>query len=243
MKSAYYILCAMLLTVGNLVIALPANADDVKEQAFEASHNVKIRLRMEGPYTADAPLQIVSYFKYTSEGAKLMTGAPVELDKHMGGVIAAVREQGEFGGDELETIQFVSPKNSIKAKSLLLIGLGSPESLSLKLMEGVGRTSLREAARAGAKRVAFAPLIRDQGNTKFSAGDIELAVVRGVLLAYDTELRLQKEGLAAPYVLEEWIVEAGPAYFDETATAIEKAIQQTNTELKDRKTGPYLKPK
>jgi hypothetical protein len=248
MKFGYFFVYTVLLIVENFVAALPVSADDVKaagvkEKAFEAPHNVKIRLRMEGPYTADAPLQIVSYFKYTPEGAKRMTGALVELDKRLGGVIAAVRERGEFDGDELETIQFISPKNSIKAKSLLLVGLGDPESLSLKLMEGVGRTSLREAARSGAKRVAFAPLIRDQGNTKFSAGDIELAVIRGMILAYDTDLRLQKEGLAAPYLLEEWIVEAGPAYFDETATAIEKAIQQTDAALKDRKTGLYLKMK
>lgn len=248
MKSASCFLYTALLVAGNFVAVVPASADDVKadnvkEKAFEAPHNVKIRLRMEGPYTADAPLQIVSYFKYTPEGAKRMTGAPVELDKRLGGVIAAVRENGEFAGDELETIQFISPKNSINARSLLLVGLGDPESLSLKLMEGVGRTSLREAARAGAKRVAFAPLIRDQGNTKFSAGDIELAVIRGMILAYDTELRLQKEGLAAPYLLDEWIVEAGPAYFDETATAIEKAIQMADTALKNRKTGAYLQPK
>ena len=56
--------------------------------------------------------------------------------------------------------------------------------------------SLREAARLGFSRVAFAPLIRDQGNKKLGTGDVETAVVRGMLLAYDTEKRLQKEGLA-----------------------------------------------
>jgi hypothetical protein len=32
---------------------------------------------------------------------------------------------------------------------------------------------------------------------------VERAVVRGMLLAYDTERRLQKEGLAKAYTLEE----------------------------------------
>jgi hypothetical protein len=204
---------------------------------------VKVKVRMEGPYTADVPLQIVCYFKYTPDGAKRLAGAPVELDKKLGGVIASLRERGEFIGDELETICITPPKGSIKAKALLLVGLGNEESLSLKVMERVGRVSLREAAKASVKRVAFAPLIRDQGNAKLPAADVEVAVVHAMLLAYDTEKRLQKERLAKPYTLDEWIVEAGPDYFDETVTAVAKAIDQATASLKDRNAGPYGRTK
>jgi hypothetical protein len=200
---------------------------------------VKLKVRMEGPYTADVPLQIVCYFKYTPQGAKRMTGAPVELDKHLGGVIASLRERGEFVGDELETLVIIPPKGAIKAQALLLIGLGPEENLSLKVLERVGRVGLREAAARGAKRVAFAPLIRDQGNSALPTGGVEIAVVQAMLLAYDTDKRMQKEGLAQPYTLEEWNVEAGAAYFDETAAAAAKAIQQTSTALKARSPEPY----
>src|SRR5439155_3968204 len=108
---------------------------------------------------------------------------------------------------------------------------GKEESLSLKVMERVGRVSLREAAQAGVKRVAFAPLIRDQGNSKLPTGDVEVAVVQAMLMAYDTEKQLQKEGLAKDYTLDEWIVEAGSDYFDETASAVEKAIKQATAAL------------
>src|SRR4029077_7598 len=118
----------------------------VKEKAFDAPNGVKVKVRMEGPYTADVPLQVVCYFKYTPEGVKRMSGAPVELDKKLGGVIAALRERGEFVGDELETLLIIPPKNSIKAKALLLVGLGAEENFSMKTLEGVGRVSLREAA-------------------------------------------------------------------------------------------------
>jgi hypothetical protein len=97
--------------------------------------------------------------------------------------------------------------------------------------------------KAGAKRVAFAPLIRDQGNSKLPAGDVEIAVVRAMLLAYDTERRLQKEGLAKPYSLDEWVVEAGPNFFDETVAAAEKAIKQATASLKERSTETYLRAK
>ena len=216
---------------------------EVKEKALDAPNNVKIRVRMEGPTTADVPLQVVCYFKYTPEGARRMSGAPVELDKKLGGVIASLRERGEFAGDQLETILITPPKDSIKAKALLLVGLGDEDDLSLKLMEAVGRVSLREAARFGASRVAFAPLIRDQGNTKIGTGEVERAVVRGMLLAYDTEKRLQKEGLGRPFTLEEWWVEAGPTYFDETVAGVKKASAEAADLIKARESKPYASGK
>src|SRR3954467_13001645 len=186
-----------------------AVAQDVKEETIAAAQGVSIKVRMEGPYTAETPLQVVCYFKYTPDRVRRMTGAPVELDKELGGVISALRERGEFEGAELETLLLTPPKDSIKAKALLLVGLGEEDSLSLARMERVGRVALREASRLGVRRVAFAPLIRDQGNTKIATGDVEEAVVKGMLLAYDTERRLQKEGLAREWTLEGWKVEAG----------------------------------
>ena len=210
-------------------------AEQVKEKAFDAPHKVAIKVRMEGPYTADVPLQVVCYFKYTPEGAKKMFDTPVELDKRLGGVIASLRERGQFVGST-ETILIIPPKDSITAKALLLVGLGDEDALSLKLMEEVGRVSLREAARIGVSRVAFAPLIRDQGNSKFPTGDVANAVVLGMLLAYDTEKRLQNEGLAKEFALDQWNMEAGPKYFDETVTGVQQAIQNAGKAIKARST-------
>src|SRR5437588_4640259 len=104
--------------------ARPGDKADVKEKAFEAPDGLAVKVRMEGPYTADVPLQVVCYFRYTPEGAKKMTGAPVALDRKLGGVIASLRERGEFVGDEGETLLLARPQGSIKAKALLLVGLG-----------------------------------------------------------------------------------------------------------------------
>src|SRR3954470_21119338 len=87
-----------------------AAADDVKETVVEGPDRLSIKVRMEGPYTADTPLQVVCYFKYTPEGARRMSGAPVELDKHLGGAIASLRERGEFVGDDLETFLIIPPE-------------------------------------------------------------------------------------------------------------------------------------
>jgi Cytosol aminopeptidase family, N-terminal domain len=242
MKPVNHIASVMLIVSGFAHMALAADTEQVKEKSSSAPNGVTIKVRMEGPYTADVPLQIVCYFKYMPAGAKRMTGAPVELDKRLGGVIAALRQRGEFAGDELETLLITPPKNSIKAARLLLIGLGPEENLSAKVLERVGRAALREAARLGVQQVGFAPLIRDQGSTKLPAGDVELAVVKAMLLAYDTDRRMQKQGLAPAYALNEWIVEAGPAYFDETVEATTAAIKAAESAIAQRLSASYGTP-
>src|ERR1700730_2301679 len=131
MKLNRIALFAFVMLAGLGALARSDEGKDVKETALDAPNNVKIKVRMEGPYTADVPLQVVCYFKYTPEGSKRMSGAPVELDKHLGGVIASLRSRGDFSGDELETLLLTPPKDSIPAKRLLLVGLGAEASLSL----------------------------------------------------------------------------------------------------------------
>jgi len=229
-------LAVLFLIAGSIHAETPQT---VKETVLDAPRDVKIKIRMEGPYTADVPLQVVCYFPYTPEAVKRMSGAPVELDRHLGGVIGSLRQRGEFSGDEQETLLLIPPSKSIPAKKLLLVGFGPEQDLSLDVLARVGRTALREAALADASRVAFAPLIRDQGNTSFPAGDVEVALLKSVLLAYDTQKRLEAEGLADKYTLKEWIVEAGPAFFDETVIGAQKAIQEAEAAIAQRFTAPY----
>src|SRR4051812_9718661 len=157
----------------------------VKETTLAGPGGMKVTVRMQGPYDADVPLQVVCYFKHKESGDKTL-GAAVALDEKLGGVIASLRERGEFAGDELETLLLTPRQGTIRPKTLLLIGLGDEASLSLDRMERVGRVASREASRLGIPRIAFAPLIRDQGNSRFGASDVAGAVVRGMLLAHDT---------------------------------------------------------
>lgn len=221
---------------------LVAAAQDagVKETVLAAPRGLPVKVRMEGPYAAEAALQVVCYFKHNPEG-DVARGAPVELDRRLGGAIAALRDREEFRGVPLETLLIVPPKGTIPARGLLLVGLGDESLLSTGLMEQVGKTALREAARLGATTVAFAPLIRDQGNDTITAGEIARAVARGVFLAYDTEKRLQEQALAPAWTLVSWEVEAGPAYYDETVAGVEKAIVEATAAIGDRVAGPYRK--
>jgi len=58
-------------------------------------------------------------------------------------------------------------------------------------------------------------------------------------LAYDTEKRLQKQGLAKPFTLEEWEAEAGAAFFDSTQTGLQEGIEAAKTAIAQRSAQPY----
>lgn len=105
--------------------------------------------------------------------------------------------------------------------------------------ERVGRAADREAARIGAAKVAFGPLIRDQGHEKLPTGDGARAVVRGLLLARDTDLRLQREGLSKKYVLEKWVEETGPDFYRETIAGVKTGIDEARGEVGKRKTTSF----
>src|SRR5580692_12942531 len=83
-------------------------AGDVKETALEGPDDVKIKVRMEGPTTAETALQVVCLFKHKESGDKML-GAAVELDKELHGVISSLRNRGEFVGEALETLLIVPP--------------------------------------------------------------------------------------------------------------------------------------
>ena len=138
----------------------------------------------------------------------------------------------------METLVIIPPARSIKAKALLLIGLGKEESLSLDVMERVGKVALREASRLGAAGVAFRPSFATR-EIRRSTRAKSSAVTRGVLLAYDTQKRLEKQGLAGPYDLAEWNAEAGAAYFDITKTGLEAGIAEAQKGIAERTAKPY----
>ena len=46
-----------------------------------------------------------------------------------------------------------------------------------------------------------------------------------------------------PLTLEQWNVEEGPMYFDETVTRMQKAIKEAGQKIKDRSADPLRKGK
>ncbi|MEA3211454.1 MAG: hypothetical protein QOE70_4511 [Chthoniobacter sp.] len=199
---------------------------------------IAFSVKMTGPYAQDSDLQIICLFKHKATGDTYQ-GAAKDTDAHLGGLLSALRNRGEFVGELGESILFLPPAGSIPAKSFLVIGLGEESSLSLDTLRVVGRVATREAVRLKAKRVAWAPVIRDQGNSKIDVGEGDRAFVESVLSAYDTEQRLQAQGLADKFAITEWVIEAGPSYFDGAVEQIGKGIAATLPELGRRDAAHY----
>src|SRR5437660_2338903 len=227
-----------------LVINAPAGDTTTmpKENVFPAKPlGITLSIKMVGPYMEAADLQIICLFKHKQTGDTYQ-GAAKETDEKLGSILSSLRNRGELVGETSETFLFTPPKGSIPAKRFMVIGLGEEKDLSLDSLHLVGRLAAREAVRLKAKHLAWAPVIRDEGNTTIEVGEGDRAFIEQMLSAYDTEKRLQAQGLAPKFSIESFVVEAGPSYFDSAVKQVGEGIDSINAELAQRVITPYARP-
>jgi len=229
----------MLLVLGGVEASFATEANTAPaEKTFEAPHGLKVSIKMVGPYTEPADLQIITLFKHKASGDTYQ-GAAKDTDEHLHGILSALRNRGEFVGELGETFLFTPPSGSIPAKRFMVIGLGEEKDLSLDSLRVVGRIAAREAVRLNARHVAWAPVIRDEGNTVVGVGEGDRAFIEQMLSAYDTEKRLQAEALAPAFSIEDLVIEAGPTYFDDAAKQVGEGIESMTAVLAQRNAAPY----
>jgi hypothetical protein len=227
----------MRLFIAWLLLAGLAWAQPTSSPAIQAANGLKFFVRMVAPSAAECDLQIICVFKHNPAGDKYIE-AMQDFDNKLGNLVSTVRNRGEFVGELGETLLFQSPPASITAPRVLLIGLGAEPNLSLDTLRVVGRVALREAVRLGAARVSFAPVLRDQGNDTLDVGDGDQAVAEQVVLAYDTEKRLQSKGLAPQFSIAEWVIDAGPKFFANASAKVSRGVAQANEAVAERQKQP-----
>ncbi|MBS2040661.1 peptidase M17 [bacterium] len=219
-------LTAFLLT--SLGWAAPASSPTI-----EAGHGLNLTVQMVSPTAAECDLQIICVFKHNPAGDKYIE-AMQEFDDKLGHLVSELRNNGQFVGELGETMLFQTPEGSITPPQVLLIGLGPENQLSLESLRLVGRVAVREAVRLRAARVSFAPTIRDQGNTSLDVGEGDAAVAEQLVLAYDTEKRLQARGLSSNFSLQSWVIDAGPKFFEGASSKVERAVAQARRQAQSR---------
>ena len=227
-----------------LGIGLTAIADNApKENVFETKPlGIQTSIKMAGPFSQEADLQIICLFKHKPSG-DVYQGAAKETDEKLNGLLSALRNRGEFVGDLGETILFTPPKGTIPAKRFMIIGLGDENDLSLDTLMMVGRIAAREAVRLRSRRVAWAPVIRDEGDSKIEVGLGDRTFVEAFLSAYDTEKRLQEQGMEPNFKIDSLTIEAGPAFYESAVRQVGDGISSIGPELDQRETAPYCTPK
>jgi len=193
---------------------------------------------MIGPVTQTTDLQIICLLKHNPAGDQYIE-AMQDLNDKLGGVLSSLRERGEFVGEPGETLLFTPPQGSITPTHVLLIGVGEESALTVDRLRLAGTIAAREAVRLGNSHVSFAPTLRDQGSTRIEVGEGDAAVAESFLLAYDTELRLQEQGLASGAKIREFVIEAGPQYFEGAADKVGVAVQGAAAILARREAKPY----
>ena len=218
--------------------AFAADNSAPAQKTFDAPWGMKVSVKMIGPYSEPADLQIICLFKHKPSGDTYQ-GAAKDTDQHLHGLLSALRNRCEFVGELGETFLFSPPSGSIPAKRFMVIGLGDEKDLSLDSVRVVGRVAAREAVRLQAKHVAWAPVIRDEGNTTIDVGEGDRAFIEQLISAYDTEKRLQEQGLAPAFSIEDIVIEAGPTYFEGAAKQVEAGIESVAAQLGQRITSPY----
>ena len=224
-------------------LVINASAADTKtapkENVFSAKPlGIALSVKMIGPYGEPADLQMICLFKH-KPGGDTYQGAAKDTDEKLGGILSSLRNRAEFVGEKGETVLFTPPNGSIPAKEFMVIGLGDEKDLSLDTLRTVGRIAAREAVRLKAKHVAWAPVIRDEGNTDIDVGEGDRAFAEQMLSAYDTEKRLQAQGLAPKFDIESFVIEAGPSFFDSAVKQVGEGIDSVIAELQKRDATPY----
>jgi hypothetical protein len=234
------ILVSSLAVAMFVTTASAADSSAPKENVFDTKPlGIKLSVKMVGPYMEAADLQIICLFKHKDAGDTYQ-GAAKDTDAHLGGLLSALRNRGEFVGELGETLLFAPSKGSIPAKRFMLIGLGEEKDLSLDSLRVVGRVAAREAVRLKAKHVAWAPVIRDEGNTAIEVGEGDRAFAEQFFTSYDTEKRLQAQGLAPSFSIESLVIEAGPTYFDSAGKQVGEGIDSVTARLAKRDATPYV---
>lgn len=238
MKPIRSLSLLLFLLATSWVMAADEKPAKVMEQKFKAANDLNIKVRVTKPQDLDTDLQIIGYFKHKPTGDTVLY-VMVDFDKLTGGVIAALRNRGDFVGHELETITFLPPKGAMKPKQIMMVGYGDEKTFAVDVMGRVATVSLRESVRMGVKNAAFAPGLFDQGYDKLHARETAQTIAKAVILAYDTEKRLQKQGLSKPSAFEEWIMEAGPEHFKDVVAGVTKGIEEGNAEVAKRGNAPF----
>jgi len=221
-----------------VALSLSAWAGEPAKKSVAAPHGQTISVEMIGPVTQSTDLQIICVLKHDPAGDKYIE-AMDDLNQKLHRIISSLRERGEFAGELGETLLIIPPANSITPKRLLLIGIGEESALSLERLALVGGIAVRESARLRAANVSFAPTLRDQGSGRIDVGEGDAAFTRGWILAYDTEVRLQEQGLSPANSVVSLTIEAGAKYFDGAATKIADAVAAVGATIQKRDAAPY----
>lgn len=209
-----------LLPVASLHAQTPGTA--AKPAEIQIAGPIPARVLLQSPADTLTELQIICLFQSAPENA--LHGALTETNEKLKGLLDQIRQPTLFRGDLGETILIEPPAGTLKARKLLIIGLGDSQTFTPQRLFLVGSIAYSESNRLGVAHPFFAPTILDGGVTKFTTGQTSENFVTGFLRAARTEKILINQGAARAPVVQDLTFLAGPAHAADTQQGIERAF-------------------
>jgi hypothetical protein len=203
------------LIAGPMAYAQPASID-IKGAP------IPIQILAQSPAETSTDLQVICLFR--SSPVNTLHGSLTEMNEKLKGLLERIRKPELFRGELGETLLVASPKDSLGAKKLLIIGLGDSQTFSPQRMQWVGEILYTESSRIGVSHPFFAPTILDGGVAKFATGEVAEQVIVGFLRAAATDKVLRDANASASPGVTALTFLAGAKNVDSTRAGIEKAI-------------------
>jgi hypothetical protein len=210
------------LFVAVIASAFMAGAQTQPVAVDIADGPIPMQVLEQSPAETNTALQVICLF--SSSPVNVLHGSLAEANQKLGGLLDRVRSASLFRGELGETLLLAPPRDSLRARKLLIIGLGDSQTFSPHRMQLVGEIVYTEASRLGEAHPFFAPNILDGGVTKFTTGQISEQVISGFLRAAETDEVIKEANASAGRSITALTYLAGPRYASSTREGIEKAI-------------------
>jgi hypothetical protein len=208
-----------------LALAIRSTAQIPPAAIEVANAPIPMRVLVQSPAETVTDLQVICLLRSSPENA--LHGSLTEINEKLKGLLARIRTPDQFRGELGETLVIATPRDTIGARRLLLVGLGDSQTFSPSRMDLVGEIVYHEAGRLGVSHPFFAPTILDGGITKFSTGEIAEQVTRGFLRAAATDKILRAAKASASNAITALTYLAGPKNATSSREGIERAISST----------------
>lgn len=188
----------------------------VQRQAIGTWQDVVIDVIGAGAVDAPVELAVAGMFTHEADQA-LPVGGLHELDEALSGALMRLRADGIFSGKIGETIALAMPRPPIKADTVLIVGLGDPDTWQPSVMTDAVRLVVKEAARREVSTVAFAPSLLDSGLHAANLVGTPRALMLGLIQGLTEE---------APKLLRGWSFCSGIDGFVSLASAFHLAFDE-----------------
>jgi leucyl aminopeptidase len=133
-------------------------------------------MQIQLEYQPYASVQADALVTYVFDKEDKLDGAVGEIDRAMGGKIAALVKSGELTGKSLELVLVHFPEG-LAARRLLLVGAGKPEKFAVSDLRKIAGTAVRYLKSRGVKTFVFLTRDGERGPTAAQA------TVEGLIVA------------------------------------------------------------